>query len=193
MIRNVLIATCFALTLTGCFSPLDFEAKVKVEESKDVSFTYRGKVIDHRLFSAFKQKQTSSIDVEEHERRILSMVNKKGEALKKYDHLGNGIVMVDYSNLDSIENYQKHQVTKINKNKDGSYTLTMKLQGDKALKIYDDARLKIDGNLEVELPKSAKVISHNADSEPSMFGSVYKWKYTLETKHAPTISFLLKD
>lgn len=175
--------------LTGCISPQDFTAKVNIKENKDVEFLYKGTVIDHHVFSSIKSQKMNSSDTEDHERKIFKLVNKKDEALKQYDHLANGVFMADYAKTESIIKYQKHQMIKISNNKDGSFTLTMPMQSAKTLNIYADANLEIDGNLEVNLPKSVKVISHNADDTPGAFGGAYKWKYTLKTKQSPSITF----
>lgn len=78
---------------------------------------------------------------------------------------------------------------KISNNNDGSYTLTMPSQSAKSLNIYADSNLDINGNLEVALPKSVKVVSHNANEEPGAFSKTYKWKYTIKTNQAPEITF----
>lgn len=188
MIKTFIFLSSLAFFLTGCFSPQEFYAKVSVKENKDIEFSYKGTVIDHQLFSAFQSKKISHKEVEDYENQVIGSINKKEARLKKYDHIDNGLVMVDYVSTENIVKYKTNLIN-IKNNKDGSYTLTMPLQEGKYRNLYRDTKLDIDGNLEVNLPRSVKVISHNADDAPSMFGNTYKWKYTMKTKQAPSITF----
>lgn len=66
----------------------------------------------------------------------------------------------------------------VSTDKNGIMTITSNEIKDKEKRDLEQIGIKIDGTLEVRLPKNAEVISQNATSTPTFFGmfGTYSWK-----------------
>jgi hypothetical protein len=62
--------------------------------------------------------------------------------------------------------------------KDGVITIASGELDEKGKKQLTQLGIKLDGTLDITVPKNAEVLSHNATSTPSLFGLVgtYSWK-----------------
>ena len=99
--------------------------------------------------------------------------------VKKANYLGNGrYELVLESKRKKGEALNVLGVLKVGTGKDGIITIASGELDKNGKKQLSEMGIKLDGTLEVTLPKNAEVLSHNATSTPSFFGLLgsYSWK-----------------
>ncbi len=99
--------------------------------------------------------------------------------VKKANYLGNGrYELVLESKRKKGEALNVLGVLKVGTGQDGIITIASGELDKNGKKQLSEMGIKLDGTLEVTLPKNAEVLSHNATSTPSFFGLLgsYSWK-----------------
>lgn len=177
---TALLATLAATAaLTGCFIPEKFTASVKM--TSDGSYSYRYDGLTAFVPAILEMKKTGTAPPAKIEQDLQAQADKLGKSpdVQKSVYAGNG----RYEFVISGERKPGQAASvldafRVFTDKDGYINIT-----SVGLKPADKAELqklglKINGKLEVTLPRNAEVISSNATSTPSLFGlfGTYSWK-----------------
>lgn len=104
---------------------------------------------------------------------------KRDPDVKKASYQGNGrYELVLESKRKKGEALDMLGVLSVRTGKDGIITIASGELDQNGKKQLSEMGIKLDGTLEVTLPKNAEVVSHNATSTPSFFGllGTYSWK-----------------
>lgn len=173
----VVVATCATL-LTGCLIPESFKAKADFASSGDYTFNYDGTVIN--FIAAVDEKKTGSLRANDEEvLKAEAAKMKKAPIVQSAEYLGHGRYQLKVlANKKAGENLKMLEFFSITHAKDGVITISSPKLAAQDIQELSKLGIKIDGLLEVALPKNATVISHNATSEPKFFGlfGTYSWK-----------------
>lgn len=170
---------CFSLfVLSGCLVPERFSASVDVHPDGGYGYSYKGTAVHGLAAAAIKQggalspKDEAALKGDAEKFKKMADVRsarytgggryelqiqgekKAGEALKLFDFLT------------------------VTTDKDGVLTISSPELKEKDKKSLEQLGIKVDGTLEVRLPRNAEIISQNATSTPSFFGmfGAYSWK-----------------
>lgn len=118
----------------------------------------------------------------------------KNPDAKAVKYLGNGRYdLVLESKKAAGQPLRMLDIFNVRTTKDGIIEISSNPIDDKSKKQFAQLGIKIDGTLDVTLPKNAEVISHNAASQPTFFGlfGSYSWKIG-RVDQQPSIKFRLK-
>lgn len=182
----LVIATSITLLLAGCFIPEKFEVNVKVNEDGSYTFAYDGILTYASALAASKKGALTKKD----EAHLAELENelRQEEGFKEVSYLGDGRykVLVEKSGVDR-EHYdflsREMNFFSIIPQQDGSIKITTKLLqfNKKEIDQLKSIGANINGTLSVSVGKGVKVIKHNAQSEPKLFGIFgdYEWKIEL--------------
>lgn len=167
-----------AVLLTGCLIPESFKAKADFAANGDYTFSYDGTVV--HAMAAAEEKQTGSIKSKDEEGLKAEAVKmKKDPMVQSAEYLGHGRYQMKLlAKKKAGENLRMMDIFSVTHAKDGVITISSPKLAAKDVQELSKLGIKIDGKLEVVLPKNATVISHNATSEPQFFGlfGTYAWK-----------------
>lgn len=163
--------------LTACLVPEKFTAKVAVNPDASYTFNYTGTMV-HALVAAKMMKGSKLSANEELGLKAEAEKMAKNPEVRKATYKGDARYDVEMLvtkpagqsfNMDSFS---------VSSDKDGSILIAGKELKVKDLQTLSQLGIKMDGVLEVSLPKNAEIISHNATSTPSFFGLMggYSWK-----------------
>lgn len=167
------------VVLAGCYLPEKFTASLKV--ASDGSYAYRYEGLTAFIPAIMKMSQGGMKLSAKDDSDLQAEAVKMGRSpdFRKASYVGRGRYELALAGerkagqpvnvLDALRVFSE---------KDGTINIVgaeLKAQ-DKAQ--LEKLNLKIDGTLEVSIPKNAEVISTNATSSPSFFGMVgtYSWK-----------------
>ena len=168
---------CSAL-LSGCLIPESFSAKVEVQPDGSYTFQYSGTAV-HALAAAQIKKAGSLSDKDQNSLKMeaekLSMSPGVQRAVYKRD--GRYELEVE-SKKKAGESLRMFDIFTVSTDKNGIMTIASNEIKDKEKRDLEQIGIKIDGTLEVRLPKNAEIISQNATSTPTFFGmfGTYAWK-----------------
>ena len=174
--KKIIFAALGAVVLlAGCYIPENFSADVKFSENGAYTVAFDGTVINGMALLA--KKDTKKPITED---QIEKMEIQTWSAHKdvKFSYKGNARTHVKTTiKRDSRQPVDVLGMLKISTDKDGVTTIRSPQVSPKDKQQLAELGVKISGNFTVELPKNAEVISHNADSSPSLFGlfGTYKW------------------
>ena len=171
----------FATTvlLSGCFLPEKFQATIVVKDDGSYSLSYQGKtafvpvLLDMKHTGKAPSAKTNQ-DLEAQADRL-----SKRPDVKKAKYLGDGRFDIELQGERKAgQQADVLEVLKVYTDKDGVMNITSIGLGAKDKDQLAQLGLKIEGKLDVTLPKNAEVISTNATSKPSLFGlfGTYSWK-----------------
>jgi len=171
-----LLAT--ATLLTGCLVPEKFVAKADIHPDGSYSFSYNGTVV-HGM-AAMQIAKTGKLTAKDEtglDREAEKM--RRNPDVKSVSYKGNGRYELA---LDATR--KKGQplnmlnIASVRTDKDGIITISSAEIKEKDKKELSQLGIKVDGTLEISVPKNAEIISHNATSTPKFFGLVgtYSWK-----------------
>lgn len=177
---TALLATIAAtVALTGCFIPEKFTASIKMANDGSYSYRYDGLTAFAPALLGMNTTGTSLSAKDERDLQAQAVKLGKAPDVQKSSYVGNGryefIITGERKRGQAASVLEAFRVFT---DKDGVINIT-----SVALQAKDKAELqklglKMDGKLEVTLPKNAEIISSNATSSPSFFGlfSTYSWK-----------------
>ena len=187
MIKNlrvlslVTITSILLLFLAGCWIPEDFAVNIKVNKDGSYTFTYDGNLAFAPALAAAKQGSLSQKD--EAEFKQMGEQLRREPGFKDVKYLGNGRYKVFVEKAGkSGESYfflsREMQIFSIRPQKDGSVSISAIRPGKKDINELKSIGAKMAGTLTVSLARSVKVVKHNAQSEPKLFGLLggYKWE-----------------
>jgi len=181
-IRNCLIPLLMLLVaLVGCFIPEQFDAKVVVNKDGSYTFSYDGTLTFAPALAAAKKGELKTKDEEFFKQEVAKIAREPG--FKKVDYVGNGRykVLVEKNGKPGEPHYflsKESKIFAIIQQQDGTILVSAIRPDKKAIQGLNSIGAKIDGILTVSVASGAKVIKHNAQSQPSLFGLLggYKWQ-----------------
>ncbi|MBX9724474.1 MAG: hypothetical protein K2X81_23895 [Candidatus Obscuribacterales bacterium] len=190
LIGIVLLTT---VILTGCLIPEKFTAKIDVQADASYAAKFSGAVVNPLAAVELAQKgKLAEKDELALKNDVASM--SKNPDVKAVKYLGNGRYdLVLESRKAAGQPLKMLDIFNVRTTKDGIIEISSSPIDDKSKKQFAQLGIKIDGTLDVTLPKNAEVISHNATSEPTFFGlfGTYSWKIG-RVDQQPSIKFRLK-
>jgi len=170
-----------AALLAGCWIPEQFEAKVVVEKNGAYKFTYDG-ILTFALALAAAQKGELSAKDEAAFKQEAAKIQKE-PGFKKVEYLGKGRYKVTVEKIGKAgEPYyflsKEQKIFAVLPQKDGTVSISAIRPDKKAIQELSSIGAKINGTLTVSVANGVKVLKHNAQSQPSMFGLFggYKWQ-----------------
>lgn len=180
------IVICLSLLLSGCWWPEEFTATLEINSDKTYNFTYDGILAYAPAVAQIKEKGALSA----HDEAEL----KKGEVDLMKE---NGFKSVSYKSKGRFAvTYQKSGVVdrKIKLLGDSLDIVTLEPTGDgikvTGLKLDQKSRsevqqigLGLDGK--VRILSGLAVLSHNADSQPTLGVGSHEWHITLSDQKVP--------
>ena len=175
------VALGVSLLVSGCWIPEDFKTSVTVHKDGSYTFAYDG-ILTFALALAFaKERPLSEKDEKIFEEEAEELEKEQG--FKKVEYLGKGRykVLVEKSG-DAAEPYYflspKMKIFAINPGESGSIEITAEQLGKKDIDELKSLGAKVKGTLTVYVETGVKVINHNAQSEPKLFGLFggYEWQ-----------------
>lgn len=179
MNRNSIAALLATATLlTGCLVPEKFAAKADIHPDGSYSFSYNGTVV-HGM-AAMQIAKTGKLTAKDEtglDREAEKM--KRNPDVKSVSYKGNGrYELVLDATRKKGQPLNMLNIASVRTDKDGIITISSAEIKEKDKKELSQLGIKVDGTLEISVPKNAEIISHNATSTPKFFGLVgtYSWK-----------------
>lgn len=177
MKKHLLPACVSFFLLTSCLLPEKFTAKVVVNPDASYSFNFSGTMV-YVMAAAQMVKAGKLSDKDEIGLKAEADKMAKNPDIRKATYKGNARYEIDMAvNKTAGQSYSMDSFSVISE-KDGTITIAGKEIREKDKTQLSQIGIKMDGVLEVSLPKNAEIISHNASSTPSFFGLMggYSWK-----------------
>jgi len=177
---TALLATITAtVALTGCFIPEKFTASVKM--ANDGSYSYRYDGLTAFAPAVLDMNATGKGLSAKKESDLQAQAVKLGKSpdVQKSSYVGNGrYEFVITGERKPGQMASVLEAFRVFTDKDGIINITSIALTASAKAELQKLGLKMDGKLEVTLPKNAEIISSNATSSPSVFGlfGTYSWK-----------------
>lgn len=167
-----------AVLLTACLIPESFKAKADFASNGDYTFSYDGSAV--HAIAAAEEKKNGKLQLKDDEGlKAEAAKMKKDPMVQSAEYLGHGRYQLKLlAKKKAGENLRVMEIFSVTNSKDGVITISSPKLAAKDVQELLKLGIKIDGTLEVVLPKNATVISHNATSEPKLFGlfGTYSWK-----------------
>lgn len=191
--RLIFAGLTATVLLAGCLIPEKFTARADFQADGSYAFTYVGTAV-HAMAAA--QIAQSGALTDKDEKGLAQEVEKlrKTPDVREVAYKGKGRYQLSLeSKRKKGEPLNALDIFKVKTGKDGVITVTSAEMTAKGKKDLDQLGIKMDGTFELNLPKSAEVISHNATSTPKLFGMVgtYAWKIN-GAEQRPMMTFRLK-
>ncbi len=163
--------------LTACLVPEKFTAKVAVNPDASYTFNYTGTMV-HALVAAKVAKGGKLTDNEELGLKAEAEKMAKNPEVRKAVYKGDARYEVEMQVAKAAGQSFKMDTFSVSTDKDGLILIAGAEMRAKDLQALSQVGIKMDGTIEVSLPKNAEIISHNATSTPSFFGLLggYSWK-----------------
>lgn len=163
--------------LSGCWVPESFDAKIVLNKDGSYTFSYDG-ILTYAMAAAAANKGELSLkDEAALKQGAADLARESG--FKQVDYRGKGRFKVIVEEV--VKSGQPYYFPKspyvisIVPQKDGVLTVSAVRPNGDLLRKLQSIGLNIDGTLSVSVAKGLKVVKHNAQSEPLLFGG-YKWK-----------------
>lgn len=176
---QTLAATLFVTAiLSGCLVPEKFAAKVDVQPDASYTFSYAGTMVN--AFAALEMTKAGKLSANSDEqlKKEVASISKEPD-VRSVSYKGNGrYELALESKKKPGQPFHAFSILNVSTDKDGVMTISSPELKDKDKKELDKLGMKIDGTLDVTIPKNAEVLSHNATSTPTFFGlfGTYTWK-----------------
>lgn len=163
--------------LSACLIPEKFTAKIDVKPDASYTVNFNG-TMAHVLALAQKVKGGKLSDKDEQALKAEADKLSKAPDFKKAVYRGDGRYELEIVSNKLAGQPFKMDTFSVQTDKEGIMTISSIAVSDKDKKAFSELGIKMDGLLEVSLPKNAEIISHNAMSTPSFFGLMggYSWK-----------------
>lgn len=178
--RKIFVAMSLACTalLSGCLVPERFSAKIDVQPDASYTFQYSGTAV-HALAAAQIKKTGSLSEKDQNGLKMEGEKLSKRPDVRRAEYKGDGRYELEIeSKKKAGESLRMLDIFTVSTDMNGIMTITSNEIKDKEKRDLEQIDIKIDGTLEVRLPKNAEVISQNATSTPTFFGifGKYSWK-----------------
>lgn len=172
------LALASTLLLTGCLVPEKFTAKIDVQPDAAYTFKYSGTAVNAMAAAQIQQAGALTAKEQDSLKKEADKFSKQAD-VKRAVHKGDGRYELEIeSRKKPGESLRMFDIFSVSTDKNGVITLASTEINDKTKRELGEMGIKIDGTLEVKLPKNAEIISHNATSSPKFFGmfGAYSWK-----------------
>jgi hypothetical protein len=176
-ISRAIFALLATSLLTACLIPEKFTAKIAVNPDASYTVNFNG-TMAHVLAFAQKVKGGKLSDKDEQSLKAEADKLSKSPDFKKAVYKGDGRYEIEIVSNKLAEQPYRMDTFRVETDKEGVMTISAIEVKEKDMKAFSELGIKMDGELEVSLPKNAEIISHNAMSTPSFFGLMggYSWK-----------------
>lgn len=191
--KSVVTLVAVATLLAGCLVPEKFAAKAIFQPDGNYSFTYIGTAV-HGL-AAMQIAKTGKLNEKDDaalEREVSKM--KRNQDVQSASYKGNGKYDLSLeAKRKAGQALELFNIVTVRTGKDGVITISSTEVNESGKKQLAQLGIKVDGTLDVTIPKNAEVISHNATGTPTFFGLVgtYSWKIG-NVQQRPVMKFRLK-
>lgn len=191
--KSIAVLAATAVLLTGCLVPEKFAAKASFQADGGYSFSYVGTAV-HGM-AAMQIAKTGKLNPRDDaalEHEAASM--KRNPDVQSVSYKGNGRYELTLdAKRKKGQALELLNIVNVRTGKDGVVTISSAQINEKGKKDLAQLGIKVDGTLEVTIPKNAEVISHNATGTPTFFGQVgtYSWKIG-SVEQRPMMRFRLK-
>ena len=177
----LMIATSIVLLIAGCWIPENFEAKVTINKDGSYMFTYDGTLTYALALASAKEGSLTQKDEAEFKKGENEL--RKEPGFKKVKYLGKGrykVLVKKSGNTGERFDFISREMNffSIIPQNNGLIKITAIRFSKKDINELKSIGAKINGTLTVSVEKGVKVIKHNAQSEPKLFGLLggYKWE-----------------
>ena len=176
--RGFALSVLAAITLAACLVPEKFTAKV--EFHPDASYDYQFVGTASNPLGLMELRQHGSISA-----RTEFALKNDGDRMPKLMDVTSARYLGNARYDLSIAGHRKPgeashliDILSVVSGKDGTITVSTTPLKDQDRQELAALGIKMDGTLEIKLPSNANVISQNAQSVPSLFGTAgsYTWK-----------------
>lgn len=195
-ILSVIILLFLVVILFSCLFPEKFEAKIKVNKDETYSLCYDG-ILTFVLAKAAEIEQGKLTAKDEKDIKNLEQEFKKDPDVKKVNYISHGQFKVLYERKGTLNSpiyflNNEIKIFSIIPRKDKKVEINGMKLSRKDMEQLQKLKMKVDGRLEVST--NAKVIKHNASSEPQFFGllGAYKWQIKSVSDPAPEMLIQLQ-
>jgi len=176
--KSVVAFVAGAVLLTGCLIPEKFAAKANFQDDGSYSFSYVGTAVyGLAAMQIAKTGKLSSKDEAALDREVTNM--RRNPDVRSVNYKGNGqYELALEAKRNKGQSLDLLSIAHVRTDKDGIITISSTEINEKSKKDLSQLGIKVDGTLEITIPKNAEVISHNATGTPTFFGLVgtYSWK-----------------
>jgi hypothetical protein len=192
--KSVVSLVAIAALLAGCLVPEKFAAKAGFQPDGSYTVSYVGTAV-HGL-AAMQLAKTGKLTAKD-EAGLQGEVAKmqRNPDVRSVSYKGNGRYDLTLeAKRNKGQSLDLLNIAKVQTAKDGVVTISSAELNEKSRKELAQMGIKIDGTLDVTIPKNAEVISHNATGTPTFFGmfGTYSWKIgSLDQR--PMMKFRLKE
>jgi hypothetical protein len=191
--RSIVALATVATLVTGCLVPEKFAAKANFQSDGSYSFSYVGTAV-HGM-AALQLAKTGNLSAKD-DAALGSEVSKmtRNPDVRAVSYKGNGRYDLSLeAKRSKAQALDLLGIVSVKTGKDGIVTISSPEINEKSKKELSQLGIKIDGTLDVTIPKNAEVISHNATGTPTFFGLVgtYSWKIG-SIEQRPMMKFRLK-
>ncbi len=172
------IVALSAAVLAGCLVPEKFTAQVAIKQDGSYDYAYAGTTAFAPALAQIRKVGKLS-DKDEAALKGETENMKRDPDVRRAEYMGGGRYdLVVQGQKKSGQPLRLFDFLNVRTDKDGVMTISSPEINAKTRKELGELGIKIDGTLEVKLPKNAEILSHNATSTPSFFGmfGAYKWK-----------------
>jgi hypothetical protein len=170
-----------SLALSSCWIPENFDARVAINKDGSYTFTYDGTLTFGLALAAAKEGSLSAQDEAELQGEAAKIRQEPG--FKKVDYQGKGRfkVLVEKSGKPGEPFYfpsREMEFFAVLPQQNRTINVTGIRPKAEDLEQLNSIGAKIDGTLSVSVGSGVKVLKHNAESEPTLFGllGAYKWQ-----------------
>lgn len=178
---RVFLVALIVTILSGCWIPEQFDVKVAVNKDGSYTFSYDGTLTFAPALAAAQKGELSAKDEADFKQEATKIARQPG--FKKVDYLGKGKykVLVEKSGRAGEPYYflsKESKIFAVLPQKDGTISVSAIRPDRKTIQELTSIGAKIDGTLTVSVASGAKVVKHNAQSQPSVFGLFggYRWQ-----------------
>lgn len=178
---TLLIGILILVLLSGCWIPEQFDAKVTVNRDGSYIFAYDGTLIFASALAASRKGELSAKGEAAFKQEAVKLAHEPG--FKKTDYLGSGRCEVSVEKIGKAgEPYyfpsEEFNVFAVLPQQDGTVSISAIGPDQKVIQKLNSIAARIDGTLTISVASGAKVLKHNAQSQPYVFGLFggYKWK-----------------
>ena len=191
--RSLLALAVVATVVTGCLVPEKFAAKASFQPDGSYVVSYDGTAV-HALaaMQIMKAGKLNAKDEAALENELTKL--KKNADVKSVSYKNDGLYALSLeAKRTKAQTLDLVGIVKVSTGKDGVITLSSPELTAKDKKGLSRMGIKVDGTLNVSIPKNAEVVTHNATGTPSFLGTMgtYSWKIG-STDQRPLIKFRLK-
>lgn len=166
------------LLLTGCLIPEKFSASVKINADGSYSYRYEGiTVFGPALMEMAKSNNGGRSEIIDKRLQQEAIKFGKTSDVEKSEYVGNGRLDLRIAGERKVgQSLSLLDALKVSKSNNGELAVSSVVVKPNDAVELKKLGLKLDGKLEVTLPKNAEVIYTNATSKPGWFTSTYTWK-----------------